>query len=266
MDSNQTVNSDSLAGSDGEQTEVALITGANRGIGYETARQLGERGTTIFATARDEQRGEEATETLREEGIDARFLPLDVTDEATIEAAARSVEDEFGRLDVLVNNAGVSLGGNSSEGERPPSEVTAEMMHRTYEVNVFGVVAVTHAMLPLLRQAPVGRIVNVSSELGSMALLASSKDRFNELAYDSSKAAVNAMTLVYAAELRDTNVLVNAAAPGYTSTALHDFSGGRPVEEGASFVVRAATLSADGPSGQFIGPSEYFDEDHGLQW
>lgn len=265
MDRTHMANSDSSAESDAEQSEVALITGANKGIGYETARQLGERGMTVFVSARNEQRGEEATETLREDGIDTRFVRLDVTDEATIEAAVRSIDDEFGRLDVLVNNAGVSLGGNSNEGERPPSEVTAGMMRRTYEVNVFGVVAVTHAMLPLLRRAPAGRIVNVSSELGSMALLASSKNRFNELAYNSSKAAVNAMTLVYAAELRDA-VLVNAAAPGYTSTALHDFSGGRPVEEGASFVVRAATLPADGPSGQFIGPSEYFEEDHGLQW
>lgn len=266
MVDDHTVSSDSSAGSDDSQTDVALITGANKGIGYETARQLGVRGLTVLASARDEARGKKATKALQEDGIDARFLQIDVTDETTIEAAAQHIKDEFGRLDVLVNNAGVYLGEDASRGQRPPSEITAEVMRRTYEINVFGVVAVTHAMLPLLRQAPAARIVNVSSELGSMALLSSSKDRRNQLAYNSSKAALNAVTLIYADELREMGILINAVTPGYTSTALVDSNGGRPVEDGATVVVRAATLPPNGPSAQFIGSSGFFEGEQEVTW
>ncbi len=248
---------------EGNANKVALVTGANKGIGRETARQLGNMSMTVLISARDESRGAKAAQELGDEGIDARFVHLDVTDQELVDAAARRIGEEFGRLDVLVNNAGIADSGGSAEPPARASEYTADQMRDVYEVNVFGVVAVTHAMLPLLRRSPSSRVVNMSSELGSLTVLAnlegldpsvraSVEPSHGVLAYNSSKAALDAITVMYARELRDEGILVNAAAPGYTSTDLTGHAGGHSAEHAATVPVRAATLPDDGPTGRFL--------------
>ena len=227
-------------------TTIALITGANKGIGLETARQLGARGVTVLAGARDEARGVAAEHALRDEGADARFVPLDVTDAKSAQQAADWIDREYGRLDILVNNAAIARGG-------PPSQTDLDAIREVYETNVFGVIMVTNAMLPLLRRAPAARIVNVSSEVGSITSMTDPASPLAQmpagLAYPSSKSALNMITAMYAKELRDTPIKVNAANPGYTKTDLNRNTGFRSVAEGAEASVHLATLDADGPSG-----------------
>jgi NAD(P)-dependent dehydrogenase (short-subunit alcohol dehydrogenase family) len=239
-------------------TTIALITGANKGIGYATARQLGALGLTVLVGARDESRGRGAAAELRAApdliaaGGDARFVQLDVTDERSVARAAEWVEAEFGVLDVLVNNAGIARG----DWPGTPSGTSLETLRTIYETNVFGVVAVTNAMLPLLRRAPAARIVNVSSELGSItANLDPDSPMFAmaSIPYPSSKTALNMITAMYAKELRDTPIKVNAANPGFCATDLNQHRGFRTAEQGAEVSVQLATLPADGPSGQFWG-------------
>jgi NAD(P)-dependent dehydrogenase (short-subunit alcohol dehydrogenase family) len=233
-------------------TTIALITGANKGIGYATARLLGARGMTVLAAARDEALGLAAEAALRKEGADAHFVPLDVTDEASIRAAADRVEAEYGRLDVLINNAGIARG----DGHGRPSETTLATLRTVYETNVFGVAAVTNAMLPLLRRAPAARIVNVSSEVGSIASMSDQDSPMWPMAslpYPSSKTALNMVTVMYAKELWDTPIKVNAANPGYCATDLNRNSGFRTAEQGAEVSVHLATLPADGPTGVLWG-------------
>jgi len=234
--------------------KTALVTGANKGIGHEIARQLARLGFTVFAGERDPQRGEAAAKRLRDEGLDVRFVALDVTKTATIEAAARRIDDEAGRLDVLVNNAGMGI------LRTPPAVLTADDVRTVYDTNVFGVVAVTQAMLPLLEKSAAGRIVNISSTLGSLAV-ASDPDRDTSsaaystsvaLAYSTSKTALNAVTVCFANQLRATAIKVNAACPGHVATDLNGFAGKRSVEQGAREPVRLATLGADGPTGGFF--------------
>ena len=239
------------------ETKVALITGANKGIGKEIARQLGAQGFIVLLGARDTGRGAEAAEELKKEGIDARALTLDVTGKASIEAAARRISEDFGRLDVLVNNAGIALDGG------PAGSLDLEALRRTYETNVFGVFAVTQAMLPLLRKSAAGRVVNMSSGLGSLTQNSDphwEHSGVKPLAYNSSKAALNMMTVIFAAELKDTPIKVNAADPGYTATDLNQHRGTRTVQQGATAAVRLATLPTDGPTGG------YFDEDGVVPW
>jgi NAD(P)-dependent dehydrogenase (short-subunit alcohol dehydrogenase family) len=232
-------------------TTIALITGANKGIGFETARQLGARGVTVLAGARDEARGRQAEQALRDGGAEARFVPLDVTDAKSAQAAADWIDREHGHLDILVNNAGIAVGGG------PPSQTDLDAMREVYETNVFGVIVVTNAMLPLLRRAPAARIVNVSSEVGSLTAMTDPASPLAQmpagLAYPSSKSALNMVTAIYAKELRDTPVKVNAANPGYTATDLNHHSGFRSVAEGAEASVHLATLGPDGPSGTLWG-------------
>ncbi|GGR72722.1 dehydrogenase [Micromonospora fulviviridis] len=233
-------------------TTIALITGANKGIGLATARQLGARGMTVLVGARDAARGGEAADKLRAEGVDARFVPLDVTDAASVAAAAELVEREYGHLDVLVNNAGIIR----ADGSALPSETTLDTLREVYETNVFGVVAVTNALLPLLRRAPAARIVNVSSEVGSIAVMTDPEGALfalTSIPYPSSKTALNMVTAMYAKELRDTPIKVNAANPGYCATDLNHHSGFRTPEEGAEVSVHLATLPADAPSGLLWG-------------
>jgi NAD(P)-dependent dehydrogenase (short-subunit alcohol dehydrogenase family) len=231
-------------------TTIALVTGANKGIGLETARQLGARGATVLAGARDEERGEEAERALQAAGADARFVPLDVTDPGSIQRAADWIDREYGRLDILVNNAGIARGNL-------PSETDLDAMREVYEVNVFGVIRVTNALLPLLRRAPAARIVNVSSEVGSITSMTDPSSPLahmpGSVAYPSSKSALNMITAMYAKELRNTPIKVNAANPGYTKTDLNRNSGFRSVAEGAEASVYLATLPADGPSGILWG-------------
>jgi len=222
---------------------VALITGANKGIGYQTARLLGARGMTVLAAARDAARGQETERALRAGGADARFVQLDVTDEASVTSAAKLVEAEFGVLDILVNNAGIARG----DGAGKPSETTLATLREVYETNVFGVVAVTNAMLPLLLRSPAARIVNVSSEVGSIASMTDPDGPMAGMAsipYPSSKSALNMVTAMYAKELRDTPVKVNAANPGYCAT---DLNGEQRVPH------RGAGLRGERPPGHPAG-------------
>ena len=239
--------------------KVALITGANKGIGYEIARQLGSRGATVLIGARDIKRGEEAANKLRLNEIDARSVQLDVTDQKTIDSAGKQIESEFQKLDILVNNAGII----SDSDRLPPSQVDIETLRHTYETNVFGVFAVTKAMLPLLKKSKAGRIVNLSSGLASLTLNSDPNYEFANsklLAYNSSKTAVNAITVVLAAELKDTPIKINAADPGFTATDINQYQGYRTVEQGAIAAVRLATLPDDGSSGGF------FDENGVVPW
>jgi NAD(P)-dependent dehydrogenase (short-subunit alcohol dehydrogenase family) len=235
-------------------TKIALITGANKGIGFETARQLGSQGMTVLIGARDEARGRQAEDALRQADLDARFVQLDVTDTTSIHNAAKWIEAEFGRLDVLVNNAGTA---SVARHGYPPSQTSLDDMRAVYEINVFGVVAVTNAMLPLLLRAAAARIVNVSSEVGSVTSQSDPASPLGQMPasaqYPSSKAALNMLTAMYAKELRDTPIKVNAANPGYTATDFNDHRGFRTAAEGAEPSVYLATLPDDGPSGILWG-------------
>ncbi|MGJ5634798.1 SDR family oxidoreductase [Nostoc sp. CALU 1950] len=239
--------------------KVALITGANKGIGYEITRQLGSRGATVLVGSRDIGRGEEAANKLRLNQIDARSVQLDVIDQKTIDSVSKQIESEFGKLDILVNNAGILLDSD----RLPPSQVDIETLRQTYETNVFGVFAVTKALLPLLKKSTAGRIVNLSSGLGSLTQNSDPNYEFVDfklLAYNSSKIAVNAITVLLAAELKDTPIKVNAADPGFTATDINQYQGYRTVEQGAIAAVRLATLPDDGSSGGF------FDENGVVPW
>jgi NAD(P)-dependent dehydrogenase (short-subunit alcohol dehydrogenase family) len=221
---------------------IALITGANKGIGLETARQLGARGMTALLGARDEARGRAAETALRAEGIDAHYVELDVTDAKSARRAAEWADARYGRLDVLVNNAGIAV---------------RDAMRQAFETNVLGVITVTNALLPLLRRGAHARIVNVSSEIGSVTFMS---DRSSQawqmpasIPYPASKSALNMVTAMYAKELAGTPIKVNAANPGYCATDLNGHTGFRSAAEGASVSVRLACLPDDGPTGTFWG-------------
>jgi NAD(P)-dependent dehydrogenase (short-subunit alcohol dehydrogenase family) len=235
-------------------TKIALITGANKGIGFETARQLAAAGMAVLVGARDEDRGLTAERALRDGGADAHVLRLDVTDAKSVQRAAEWIEAEYGRLDVLVNNAGTA---SVSRFRGLPSQTSLDDMRAVYEINVFGIVTVTNAMLPLLRQAEAARIVNVSSEVGSISSQTDPASPLSQMPasaqYPSSKAAVNMLTAMYAKELKDTPIKVNAANPGYTDTDFNDHRGFRSAAEGAEPSVYLATLPADGPNGILWG-------------
>ncbi|MFJ9821234.1 SDR family oxidoreductase [Streptomyces sp. NPDC101151] len=227
--------------------KIALVTGANKGIGFETARQLGEEGVVVLVGARDEARGKLAADALVARGIDAVPLRIDVTDAPSVADAAIRIEQSYGRLDILVNNAGIAGGFTGA-----PSEATADDIREVYETNVFGVVSVTHAMLPLLRRSEAGRIVNLSSHVGSLILNSdpgSPFARLNMIAYQSSKTALNALTVAYAKELRGTPIKVNTACPGVVATDINHHQGQRTPAEGAVIAVRLALLDDAGPSG-----------------
>jgi NAD(P)-dependent dehydrogenase (short-subunit alcohol dehydrogenase family) len=236
---------------------VSLISGANKGIGLEIARGLARAGHHVLIGCRDTAAGEAAAAAIRKDGGHADPLPLDVTDDGSIAAAARAIGDRFGRLDVLVNNAGTALDG------RTPGASLRSVFHDTFEVNVFGVACLTEAMAPLLVKSGHGRIVNVSSGLGSLALAVDPASPYAAVkppAYNSSKAAVNMLTVIYAARLRDHGIKVNAADPGYCATELNGFSGPRTPAQGAIAAIRLATLGDDGPT------AGYFDEDGPVPW
>ena len=230
---------------------IALITGANKGIGFETARQLGQQQITVLLGARDAAKGEAAAAKLRAEGLDARALELDVTVSASIQRAADKVAQEFGRLDILVNNAGVM----TDDQTKKVSEQSLSTWRTTFETNVFGVVAVTQVFLPLLRKSEAGRIVNLSSILGSNTLHSDPQSPIYDFklpAYNVSKSAVNAYTVQLAHELRDTPIKVNAAHPGWVKTEMGGEGATMELADGAKTSVALATLPADGPSGAYI--------------
>lgn len=230
--------------------QTALVTGANKGIGFETARQLAQQGFTVWLGCRHKGRGEAAAQELASDG-DVRFVGLDVTDTESVRAAAVHIGDETGALDVLVNNAGVAI----AEGEGLPSAVRLETIRRTFDVNFYGALRVTQAFLPLVRKAQAGRIVNVSSTMGSITTLVSPGNplgQFPAFAYPTSKTLINALTGWFAVELNDTPIKINSVCPGYNATDLNNNRGTQHPSQGAKVVVRAATLPADGPSGGFF--------------
>ncbi|MBC2877877.1 MULTISPECIES: SDR family NAD(P)-dependent oxidoreductase [Streptomyces] len=235
--------------------EVALVTGANKGIGREIARRLAAEGMTVYAGSRDPDRGALAVAALNTGDSDVRFVQLDVTDAEQARAAARRIDEEHGKLDVLVNNAGtVGTWGAAVD------DVTADDVRDTFEVNVLGVINVTHACIPLLLRSSTGRIVNLSSPLGSLTALSDPDHPIagaGLVGYSASKAALNAVTLLYANHLRAAGIRVNAANPGLVATDLNRDSprnrGNRTPEQGADVPVALALLDADGPTGTFRG-------------
>ena len=239
------------------QPKIALITGANKGIGLEIARQLGAQGIVVLIGARDQERGMQAARQLCSQNIDARAVILDITNPSSIASVAAEIEATFGHLDILVNNAAIAL------DRVAPSQLDLGTLRETFETNVFGMFSVTTAMLPLLRKSPAGRIVNMSSGLGSLTQTSDLNwdfRRVNLLAYNASKTAVNALTVQFANELHDTPIKVNSADPGYVATDLNAHRGPRTVEQGATAPVRLATLGPEGPTGSF------FNEDGVVPW
>ena len=237
---------------------VSLITGANKGIGYEVARQLAALGHFIIIGARNEAYGRQAVERLRLDGYYAEHALLDVTDRASADSAAKRIDAQFGKLDVLINNAGIAIDARSS-----PSELGLDVLRRTFETNTFGAITMIQSLLPLLLRSQDARIVNVSSGLGSLTLNSDPEYEFAAvklLAYNSSKTALNAVTVQFAHELKKTNIKVNSADPGFTATDLNGHRGTRTVEQAASIIVRLATLPASGPTGGF------FDESGPVAW
>jgi NAD(P)-dependent dehydrogenase (short-subunit alcohol dehydrogenase family) len=233
-----------------EPRKIALITGANKGIGLGVARGLGKAGQLVLVGSRNPANGTKAADQLRAEGIDAVPVELDLDRPDTIAAAAEYIRREFGRLDVLINNAGII-----DAGDGPPGAIQLDALRRVMETNFIGAVAVAQAMLPLLRAAPAARIVNVSSGLGSITLNNDPEWEYEAvklLGYNASKAAMNMLTVQLAWELRDTAIKVNSADPGYTATDLNGNSGHQTVEEGAAETIRLALLPANGPSGGFF--------------
>lgn len=231
--------------------KVALVTGANKGIGFEVSRQLASRGYTVWLGARDAGRGSAAAEALCATGLDVRFLSLDVTSDESVRGATNRIATECNRLDALINNAGVAL-----EGGTPPSEVDLATVRATFDVNLFGCVRVTQAFLPLLKRSSAPRIVMVSSDMGSHANRTDPDFPYlglNPMGYISSKAALNAVTIAFANELKGDAVKVNAANPGFTATDLNGHRGIRSVEQGAAPIVHLATLPDPGPTGTFLG-------------
>nr|WP_221374582.1 SDR family oxidoreductase [Actinoplanes polyasparticus] len=227
--------------------KTALITGANKGLGYEIAAGLGALGYRVLVGARDRARGEAAAKTLRAAGVDARAVPLDVTSDRSVAEATELI----GRLDVLVNNAGIS-GPTGPGWEQDPTVLNLDVVREVVDTNVYGVIRVTNAMLPLLRRSPSPRIVNVSSSVASLTWQSDPAIEVGPImaAYSPTKTYLNALTVHYARQLAGTNILINAACPGLVAT---DFTGftGRPAREAAATPIRLATLPDGGPTGTF---------------
>ncbi|OLR92981.1 SDR family oxidoreductase [Actinokineospora bangkokensis] len=237
-----------------EQQKTALVTGANKGIGFAIAQALGAEGFRVAVGARDDARREEAVGRLRAEGVEAFGVALDVTSDDSATAAAAAVEREAGGLDVLVNNAGIS--GPLDGGAQDPTTLDLDVVRTVLDTNVFGVVRVTNAFLPLLRAARAPRVVNVSSSMGSLALRRGPV----MAAYAPSKTMLNAITVQYARVLEGTPVIINACCPGWVATDFNRHAAPRTPEQGAAIAVRLATLPDDGPRGG------YFDDEGTLAW
>jgi NAD(P)-dependent dehydrogenase (short-subunit alcohol dehydrogenase family) len=232
--------------------KIALITGANRGIGLETARQLGKLGATILVGARDLAKAEEAAEVLRGIGVDAQAVKLDVLNRADYAAVAKMIEKQYGRLDILINNAGVMLDARTGN---QTSTTSQKLLRETFDTNFFAVVELTQTLLPLLRKSAAGRIVNLSSILGSQTLHATPGSPIYDaktFAYDASKAALNSFTIHLAHELRGTKIKVNSAHPGWVKTEMGGEGAMMELGDGAKTSVELATLGEDGPTGGYF--------------
>lgn len=233
--------------------KVALVTGSNRGIGFETARQLGQQGVTVIVSARTERESAEAAGKLHQEGLDAVSLALDVSKAADHTAAANFIESRYGQLDILVNNAGIGP-ADGLIGLRVSASTESEL-ESIFQVNLFSLVALTHELLPLLKRSEAGRIINLASILGSLTLQSMEQSPIapmRKFAYNASKAAVNVFTIHLAAELKGTNIKVNSVHPGWVKTALGSDAAPTSIPDGAKTTVAVALLGSDSPSGRFI--------------
>jgi NAD(P)-dependent dehydrogenase (short-subunit alcohol dehydrogenase family) len=235
-----------------ETKKIALITGANKGIGLETARQLGKLGITVLVGARDQAKGEAAVAELKKDGVDARAVKLDVDNSSDYAAVAKLIEKDYGRLDILINNAGIMLDGRKGNETTKTSQ---DVLRKTFNTNFFAVVGLTQALLPLLKKSVGGRIVNLSSILGSNTLHATPGSFIYDaktFAYDASKAALNSFTIHLAHELKDTKIKVNSAHPGWVKTEMGGEGAQLDVETGAKTSVELATLQDSGPNGAYV--------------
>jgi NAD(P)-dependent dehydrogenase (short-subunit alcohol dehydrogenase family) len=235
--------------------KIALVTGATRGIGLETCRQLAQAGVLVLLAGRSAASASKAADPLKAEGLSVEPVTLDVTKADDIANLAADIRSRFGHLDILVNNAGVLL----DDTTRPPSEQTLACWRETFDTNVFAVVAVTQALLPLLRAAPSARIVNLSSQLGSLGLHTDPASAIYSVklpAYDASKSVVNSWTVHLAFELRDTPIKVNAVHPGYVQTDMNGGAGEIGSSDGAKSSVQMALIGDDGPTGTFTHMGE----------
>ncbi len=234
--------------------KIALITGANKGIGFETARQLGNEGVTIIAAARNKEKGNYAVEVLKKEGIDIEFLKLDIDNDADIKAAVDYIQSKYGKLDILVNNAGIQV-ESDNWGTNNTENISETVLRQTLDTNFFNVVKLTNALLPLIKKSEAGRIVNLSSILGSLTLHADASSPIYSsklFAYDTSKTALNAYTIHLAAALADTKIKVNSAHPGWVKTDMGTDAAPMEIADGAKTSVALALLNADGPTGKYI--------------
>jgi NAD(P)-dependent dehydrogenase (short-subunit alcohol dehydrogenase family) len=234
-------------------SKIAFITGGNRGLGFETARELGEAGIAVVLGARDVKKGEEAAAKLGKKGIKAYAIRFDATDPKSFDEAYAYFDRKYGRLDILVNNAGINFEPIGAPNTAPT--ISPQKLRETFDTNFFAVVELTQKLLPLLRKSPAGRIVNLSSILGSLALHADPGSRIagvKNLAYDSSKTALNQFTVHLAAALRDTKIKVNSAHPGWVKTELGGENAPLEVAEGGRTSFQLATLGEDGPTGGFF--------------
>ncbi len=235
---------------------IALVTGANKGLGFETSRQLAQNGIKVLMGARKEAKGRAAAEKLQSEGLDVGFILLDITKSEHIKHVKKYIEKHFGRLDILVNNAGMvhkeePLVSNSVE------TISPKALRQTFDVNFFGTVELTQALLPLIKKSAAGRIVNVSSILGSLAYQSEESEEFKPFAYDASKTALNQFTIHLSAALRNTPIKVNSAHPGWVKTDMGGSDAPMDVTEGAKTAVKLAPLGPKGPTGKFF----HFDEE-----
>lgn len=234
--------------------KIALVTGANRGIGLETVRQLAVQNIKVLLGARNEHKGLEAVKSLKADGLDVEYINLDVDNLDTHESASKIIEDKYGKLDILINNAGILLDEVNEAGPVPASKTPMELYRKTFETNFFNVIALTQKLLPLVKKSDAGRIVLLSSCLGSLSMHsdpASEIYGFKVPAYDISKTALNGFAVHLAYELKDTSVKVNAAHPGSVKTDMNA-GGSLEIEDGAKTSVALATLPDDGYTGKFI--------------
>jgi NAD(P)-dependent dehydrogenase (short-subunit alcohol dehydrogenase family) len=224
------------------EKKIALVTGGNKGIGLEICRQLARKGIEVILTSRDGNRGEKAAQTLQREGLETAFLQLDVTDPESVGRCAANAEKKFGRLDILINNAGVRF-----DRDLAIMDLKLDVLRKTVETNIYGPFLVCQAFLPLMKKSGGGRIVNVSSGMGALA-----KMKNDSPSYRISKAGLNALTRIFADELKDAGILVNTVHPGWVKTEMGTQAAAKTVEEGADTPVWAALLPDGGPSGEFF--------------
>lgn len=239
-------------------SKIALITGANKGLGFETARQLGKKGITVLIASRNEEQGTVATQKLKEEGLDVHYLQLDVNNTSHLKVVKDYIESNYGKLDILVNNAGI-IHKNESWGENTSETVSLDTLKSTFDTNFFSLINITQTLLPLLKKSEAGRIVNVSSILGSQNIHSDESSPWysaKPFAYNASKVAVNSFTIHLAAALKDTNIKVNSAHPGWVKTNLGTDAAPMEIVDGAQTQVSLALAEETDFTGKFIHNGE----------